>query len=137
VKRLFILSAPVILLLLLIGCSHLKVRTDDDMIRYGIELSRKGYWRDAAIHWRMVLDKDPNNAAAINNLAVAAEYEGLTENARQGYAKALSLRPSSVFIQKNLEALNERQNSEITRVSDKEYNKYDKKKKDEEFLPEQ
>ncbi len=99
------------------------------MVDYGIRLAQKGYWHEAAIHWRMVLETDPGNVAALNNLAVAAEVEGYPEKAEQGFQQALRLRPDSRIIQLNLGALSHREEDESTRPqNDRDYEP--KKRKD-------
>jgi Flp pilus assembly protein TadD len=118
----------------LAGCAIHHPRTNDDLIRFGIKLARMGYWHEAAVHWRMVIEEDPENAAALNNLAVAAEVEGFSERARQGYEKALKLRPDSEYIKKNLGAIERRASDETTRAPEKKDS--NEKHENKEWLPE-
>ncbi len=111
------------------GCAVHRHRTPRDLVDYGIRLAEKGYWHEAAIHWRIVLEADPGNVAALNNLAVAAEVEGYPEKAEQGFHQALKLRPDSRILKLNLGALSHREENESTRPqSDREYEP--KKRKD-------
>lgn len=97
------------------GCAHHAKRTHDDLIRYGIELAEKGYWTEAAVQWRRVLEEDPENAAALNNLGVAAEIESHPEDARKLLSAALNLRPDSQRIKQNLVSIREREEKESSR----------------------
>ena len=90
-RGLFATQLILMMVLGLWGCAHHKVRTHDDMIRYGIELAEKGYWREAAVHWRKVLEEDPDNVAALNNLGVAAEIKNHPEEGRKFFIAALNL----------------------------------------------
>ncbi len=123
-KLIKVIYLPGILLLisscfLSYGCAHKANRTDEDMLKYGIKLAKADYWHEAAFHWRRILDKDPDNVAALNNLAIAAESEGYPREAYAALKKALSLRPDSREIKKNLIALEKRFRSETASEKEK------------------
>jgi tetratricopeptide (TPR) repeat protein len=101
-----------------LGCAMHHVRTANDLVRYGVELAEKGYWKEAVYHWEQALKTDPNHVAALNNVAVAYEVDQNPELAEKVLKKALSLRPDSQVIQKNLAALGQREHDELTRVED-------------------
>lgn len=113
--------------MLLSACSHIRHRTEKDIIHYGIELARDGYWHEAALQWKKVAESDPDNASVINNLAIAAEAEGLTENARKGYEKALQLSPENPYIKKNFKAFEGKLMDESTMKEEKDQ-PYDRSK---------
>lgn len=102
------------------GCAYHHQRTHGDLIRYGIELAQKGYWTEAAVQWRLVLEEDPTNAAALNNLGVAAEIDSHPEEARALLYTALKERPEDKHIRQNLASVKDRENQEATRDSDEE-----------------
>ena len=108
------------LCLFVFGCAHTNKRSHEDMLKYGIKLAKAGYWHEAAYHWRQILNEDPDNVAALNNLAIAAETEGYPRESHNALAKALELRPDSKPIRKNLMALEIRFKEEI--VPKKEQN---------------
>lgn len=100
------------------GCVHHRARTHDDMIRYGVRLAEKGYWREAAVQWRKVLEEDPDNVAALNNLGVAAEVKDHPEEGRKLLTAALSKSPDDQRIRRNLASINDREDKENTREED-------------------
>lgn len=102
------------------SCAYHRIRTHADLIRYGIELAERGYWEEAAVQWRMVLDKDPENAAALNNLGVAAEINDHPKEARSLLITALKYRPDDAHIRKNLASIKERKEKESTREDENE-----------------
>lgn len=99
----------------LAGCMIRQTRKPADLIRFGVSLAEKGYWNEAAYYWRIVLDQDPENVAALNNLGVAAEVEECPDRARTLIGEALNLRPDSRLIRKNLQAMDRRKHDETTR----------------------
>jgi Flp pilus assembly protein TadD len=50
---------------------------------------------------------DPDNAEALNNLAIALEQQGAFDKAREAYEKALKLKPGSLYIQQNYDLFRE------------------------------
>ncbi|MBN1295322.1 hypothetical protein JXA80_00990 [bacterium] len=114
---------PTLVLAMVTGmaaCAYHRPRTHTDMIRYGIELAEKGYWTEAAVHWRMVLNEDPNNAAALNNLGVAAEITDHPEEAKRLLTAALAKRPDEDKIRRNLASVKERETQQNSRETDDE-----------------
>ena len=102
------------------GCAYHHKRTDTDLIKFGIELAEKGYWHEAAIQWRMVLNEDPSNVAALNNLGIAAEVDGQPQEARKLLMAALQHRPDDLQIKRNIVSVKEREDKENTRETDDE-----------------
>ena len=70
-------------------------------IAFGAEVARKGLWREAAFRFEQALSKDPKNARAHNNLAVALEATGEFARALAEYKKALDLAPNDNYIRRN------------------------------------
>ncbi|MBN1880178.1 hypothetical protein JW823_08710 [bacterium] len=95
-------------LLLITGCACHHPRTHEDLIRYGVTLAENGYWNEAGMQWRMVLNEDPNNVAALNNLGIAAEVLDSIDTASRFLNKAQHLRPDDKQIRKNIKSLQQR-----------------------------
>ena len=91
-------------LLLLVGTGI--VRADErsharDQVDFGIEVARRGLWKEAIYRWQRAIDLDPTYAAAWNNLAIALEREGQLEEALEAYENALDLEPNHLGIEQN------------------------------------
>ncbi len=126
IVRFFVYLLTVGGVLWILGCAHHQPRTSDDMIEYGVHLAENGYWHEAAVRWRMVLETEPENVAALNNLAIAAEFENHPEEALHALQKALQLRPDSKIIKKNIESLQKRAVDVSTRAEEKDRKKREK-----------
>jgi Flp pilus assembly protein TadD len=70
-------------------------------IAFGTEIARKGLWREASFRFEQAIAKEPNNARAHNNLAVALEASGEYARALTEYKKALELDPNDSYIRRN------------------------------------
>lgn len=70
-------------------------------IAFGSEVARKGLWREASFRFEQAVAKEPNNARAHNNLAVALEASGEYARALGEYKKALELDPNDSYIRRN------------------------------------
>ena len=67
-----------------------------------ISAVREGNWSRAGMIWEEIVAKDPNDAAAWNNLAVAYERSGRWIDAEGAYRRALlAVRPDDRTIQNN------------------------------------
>ena len=98
-------------MLLLGGAAPLAAATDDERAekenRFGVDVARRGLWKEAAYRWRKAVELDPANARAHNNLAVGLERAGEFEEALDVYETALSLEPSNEQIRQNYELFRE------------------------------
>lgn len=95
-------------LVCLIGCgsdTKKRPKLDRQLIGAEMEFGRKAaefeLWREAIFRWEKVVDRDPQNAAATNNLAIAYESIGDYEKAKDLYQKARDLDEDSREIRKN------------------------------------
>lgn len=61
------------------------------ILRFAADMARAGNWREARYRWELADREQPGNPAVLNNLAVAAEALGETDQARDHYDRALSL----------------------------------------------
>lgn len=90
-----------------------------DELRFGVEVARKGLWQEARFRFERAVELDPDNASALNNLAIALEQQGEFDKAREAYERALKLKPGSLYIQ---------QNYDLFREADDKRNRKQKKK---------
>ena len=84
------------------GCaSYSTPESAKSQIAFGSEVARKGLWREAAFRFEQAIAKEPNNARAHNNLAVALEATGEFTRALTEYKRALELDPNDTHIRRN------------------------------------
>jgi len=89
-------------LLLASGCaSYNKTDRAGSQIAFGSEVARKGLWREAAFRFEQAIAREPGNARAHNNLAVALEATGEFARALSEYKKALELDANDSYIRRN------------------------------------
>ena len=77
------------------------VVVDDLVTAFGIDVAQRGLWREATYRWERALALDPGYAAALNNLAVAYEHEGMLDKAKAAYERATALGGNQPQIQQN------------------------------------
>lgn len=94
------------LLVLLLAAPALAGNADDEL-GFGIEVARKGLWREARFRFERAVALEPNNARALNNLAISLEQQGEFQKAREAFEKALSLKPGDLYIQQNYDLFRE------------------------------
>jgi Flp pilus assembly protein TadD len=78
-----------------------------DELKFGIEVARKGLWLEARFRFERAVLLEPDNASALNNLAIALEQQGAFEKAREAYDKAIQLKPGNLYIQQNYDLFRE------------------------------
>lgn len=98
-----LLAAPV----LVPGTVRASDRSAERQVGFGLQVAQKGLWQEARFRFERAVALDPENASALNNLAVACEQMGEFEKARQAYEKALALKPSDIYIQQNFDLFRE------------------------------
>jgi Flp pilus assembly protein TadD len=109
---------PLVSLLLAAG-SGKPASSSREEVRFGIEVAQRGLWQEARFRFERAVQLDPDNASALNNLAIALEQQGDFEKARAAYDKALQLKPGNTYIQ---------QNYDLFREADEKRNRKAKKK---------
>ena len=70
-------------------------------VEFGVEVARRGLWREAMYRWQRAIDLDPTYAPAWNNLGIAFEQGGQFDEAREAYETALDLDPNNLMIELN------------------------------------
>lgn len=89
-------------LLVASGCaSYNQTERAKSQIAFGSEVARKGLWREAAFRFEQAIAREPGNARAHNNLAVALEATGEFARALSEYKKALELNTNDSYIRRN------------------------------------
>jgi Flp pilus assembly protein TadD len=73
-----------------------------DQLDYGRKAAEFGLWNEAIFHWEKVVEADPQNSNATNNLAVAYESVGAYDKAEALYRSALDLNEDNAEIRKNM-----------------------------------
>jgi Flp pilus assembly protein TadD len=94
-------------LLLLPGPLLAAEKTSAQQVEFGVEVAQKGMWQEARFRFERAVALDPNNASALNDLAVALEQMGEFDKARVAYEKALKLKPGDIYIQQNFDLFRE------------------------------
>ena len=90
------------LVVIVSGCtSYTHTEKAKSQIAFGSEVARKGLWREAQFRFEQAINKEPSNARAHNNLAVALEATGEFARALEEYKKALQLDPNDNYIRRN------------------------------------
>ena len=96
-------SALILSLLFLSFLSSCTRPINNQQLHFGIEAAKIDLWDEAIFRWKKVVQKNPNSAAAHNNLAVAYEKKGRWDEAKKEYETALKLKPNSSYIKSNYE----------------------------------
>ena len=98
----------VLVALAMVGCGPDKKQSkalDRSILGEELEFGRKAakfeLWNEAIFRWEKVLEQDPSNANAVNNLAVAYEQVGDFDAAEKLYRQALDLNEDSPEIRRN------------------------------------
>jgi Flp pilus assembly protein TadD len=94
-------------LTLLLALSTEPLAKSSDEVHFGIRVARKGLWGEAQFRFEKAVQLNPDNASALNNLAIAFEQQGVFDKARVCYEKALKLKPSNTYIQQNYDLFRE------------------------------
>ncbi len=103
-KFLFILAMA--LIVAAAGCGTVSKKKRMNQINaHAVKLAKKGYWEESAYWWDRMLQVDPDNYKALNNMAIIMEKKGNYESAKIFYDKALSIDPGNRTLKKNLKNL--------------------------------
>src|SRR5262249_36227512 len=72
-------------------------------LKYGVRAAREAHWDEAIYRWRRVLQLDPKNLMAHNNLAVAYEQTGDYQLALEEYENAYRLDSGNQYVKNTLD----------------------------------
>lgn len=96
------LSISITISFLALSCSPLQHHaTIDQYNQFAIEAAELQLWNEAVFRWKRVLEIDPEYAQAHNNLGVAYEALGKTDEAIEAYKRATELDPTNRFFRFN------------------------------------
>ncbi len=95
-------SIAILACLILSGCA---ISRDVDQIeaynQFAIRAAQAQLWNEAVFRWKQVIDVDPENAKAYNNLGVAYEALGNIDEAVAAYQRATELEPDNKYYRLN------------------------------------
>ena len=96
-------GSKVLALLLALACAPLAAgaATFREQMEFGVEMARKGLWREALFRFRQAGAMEPGNVRATNNLAVAYEAVGLFDRALETYREGLRVSPNDSELRRN------------------------------------
>ena len=112
--------AFLVLLILAPGVLRAAEDSSRQQVDFGLMVAQKGLWQEARFRFERAVELDPQNAPALNDLAIALEQMGEFAGARKAYEKALELKPDDAYIQ---------QNYDLFREADDKRNRKNKKKR--------
>lgn len=78
-----------------------------EQLRFGNQAAKQNLWGEARFRWQKVLDAEPSNGAAHNNIGVALEREGRIEQALEHYRLAVKELPANTYARKNMQRCEE------------------------------
>ena len=95
-------SIVILACLILSGCVGFRdVNRIEAYNRFAISAAQAQLWNEAVFRWKQVIDIDPDNAKAYNNLGVAYEALGDTDEAVAAYQRATELEPGNKYYRLN------------------------------------
>jgi Flp pilus assembly protein TadD len=97
---------PLLVVLLAPSSGHSPASSAGEL-GFGIEVARRGLWSEAQFRFERAVSLDPDNAEALNDLAVALEQQGEFAKARESFDRALKLKPGNLYIQQNYDLFRE------------------------------
>ncbi len=83
------------------GCASAAKTEMRQQWEFGIEMARRGAWKEALFRFRRSVELTPDHALLHNNLAVAYESTGKYREASREYLRALELDPGNEQIKAN------------------------------------
>jgi tetratricopeptide (TPR) repeat protein len=92
---------PFLLLMFLVAGCGINNSLVEEYNDFGIKSAKMELWNEATMRWRRVVEMEPDNSQAHNNLGVAYESTGKLEAARVEYEKAIELDPDSKIYKTN------------------------------------
>jgi Flp pilus assembly protein TadD len=76
-------------------------------VEFGIDVARRGLWKEASRRFERATEVDPGYAPAWNNLGITCEQLGKFDDARKAYEKALEVDPGNTYIRSNYDLFRE------------------------------
>lgn len=91
----FAITSIFVLLAIIQGCGASKANIIERQNEFAIRSAKMGLWNEAIMRWERIIEMDPKNSKAYNNLGVAYEAKGDLDKAMTAYKKALELEPNN------------------------------------------
>jgi Flp pilus assembly protein TadD len=86
---------------LMTGCGINNDNLIEEYNDFAIKCARMGLWNEAIMRWKRIVEMQPDNAKAHNNLGVAYESNGNFEAALAAYKTAVELDPENKVYAEN------------------------------------
>ena len=97
-----LVSIAILLCLVLSGCAGFRDTSQTEAYnRFAIRAAQAQLWNEAVFRWKQVINIDPEDAKAHNNLGVAYEALGNMDEAIASYQRAAELEPSNKYYRLN------------------------------------
>ncbi len=88
--------------LILSGCAMLRDTSQTEAYnRFAIRAAQAQLWNEAIFRWKQVINIDPDDSKAHNNLGVAYEAVGNMDEALAAYQRAAELEPDNKYYRLN------------------------------------
>ena len=88
--------------LILSGCAAFRDTSQTEAYnRFAIRAAQAQLWNEAIFRWQQVIDIDPDDSKAHNNLGVAYEAVGKMDEAIAAYQRAAELEPGNKYYRLN------------------------------------
>ncbi len=95
-------SMTIVAFLTLSGCAMFRDTPQTDAYnRFAIRAAQAQLWNEAIFRWRQVINIDPDDSKAHNNLGVAYEAIGDMDAAFTAYQRATALEPDNRYYRLN------------------------------------
>ncbi|MDE0469201.1 MAG: tetratricopeptide repeat protein [Candidatus Poribacteria bacterium] len=95
-------SIATIACLILSGCAGSRDATQTEAYnRFAIKAAQAQLWNEAVFRWKQVINIDPEDSKAHNNLGVAYEALGNIDEAIASYQRAAELEPNNKYYRLN------------------------------------
>ena len=101
------MRAFLVLLILAPGALRAAEDSSRQQVDFGLKVAQKGLWQEARFRFERAVEIDPQNAPALNDLAIALEQMGEFDKAREYYERALAVKPGDIYIQQNYDLFRE------------------------------
>ncbi len=95
-------SITILAFLMLSGCAVFRDTSQTDAYnRFAIRAAQAQLWNEAVFRWKQVINIDPDDSKAHNNLGVAYEAIGNMDAALTAYQRAAELEPDNRYYRLN------------------------------------
>ena len=93
---------PILVCFMLSGCAVFRDTSQTEAYnRFAIRAAQAQLWNEAIFRWKQVINIDPDDSKAHNNLGVAYEAVGKMDEAVTAYQRAAELEPGNKYYRLN------------------------------------